>query len=136
MIFQPLRRLTLAVAEFRAIYPDAPLLSFHVFLTIALNQGIKTQDLVSMLGTSQSTIGRHQQLLSTWTWQDKKAGLDLIVVIPNPDDRRGRLSYLTVKGRMMACSLLRICDPESEVALADFIVPQPQTDGANEMNST
>lgn len=125
MIFQPLRRLSQSLTEFRGVYPDAPLLSFHVFLTITINQGIRTQELVDMLGSTQSTISRHQQIL-----QD---GFGLIELVVNPDDRRSRLSYLTMKGRLLAVGLARICDPSTEVSVADFDAQREKNGGGLQM---
>jgi DNA-binding transcriptional ArsR family regulator len=131
--FTCLQRLNLAVEEFRGHYPDAPALSLQAFLTVATNQGVPTADLKRRMGIPQPAMSRHLLLLSTWTWQGTRPSLDLIEIRDDPKDRRYKLSYLTTKGRLLACSLTRILDPGSDVTPADFMVPEvkpsPVTNG-------
>lgn len=123
MPFTGLQRINLALEEFRGLYPDAPVLSFQVFVSIATNQGVTSTDLKRRIGTSQSAISRHQLLLSTWTWQGTRPSLDLIEVKEDPADRRNKCSFLTPKGRLLACSLMRIMDPTIDITSVDFMVP-------------
>lgn len=53
--------------------------------------------------------------------QGRKPGLDLIEVLEDPMDRRGKIAFLTPKGRTLACVLLRILDPESQVDPSAFM---------------
>lgn len=120
---QSLKRLDQAVEEFRGLYPDAPILSFQVFLTVALEQGINASELNRRLGSSSSALSRHLKVLSAWRWNDKSPGLDLITILEDPNDARGRIAVLTPKGRLLACKLVRILEPWSEVTAADFDTP-------------
>lgn len=119
----PLGRLSAAIDEFRSLYPDAPILSFQVFLMIATHQGISSPELIRQLNVSQSSISRHLMILSTWTWQDKRPGLDLIETVEDAMDRRTKISILTAKGRALACSLIRILEPDSDIHPMDFAHP-------------
>jgi DNA-binding MarR family transcriptional regulator len=125
--------MNLALEEFRGHYADAPALSFQVFLTVATNQGVPTAELKRRMGIPQPAMSRHLLLLSTWTWQGTRPSLDLIEIREDASDRRYKLSYLTPKGRLLACSLTRILDPGSAVTPVDFMVPDvkpnPVTNG-------
>lgn len=47
--------------------------------------------------------------------------MDLIEVLEDPMDRRGKVAFLTAKGRTLSCVLLRILDPESQVDPSAFL---------------
>lgn len=113
-------RLQLAMDEFRRVYPEAGLLTFQVFLTVAQTPGVSGQDLLRRVGASQSSVSRQLLLLSEMTWHGKKPGLDLVEAIADPNDRRGKLSYLTNKGRSLAATIARTIEPACEVTAADF----------------
>jgi len=118
--FEHLNKMSLAIDEFRSHFPDAPLLTFQIFLEVATSQGIGATELKRRSGASQSAISRHLLLLSTWTWQGKRPGLNLIEQYDTPNSRR-KTVFLTNKGRLLACQLLRILDPGTEVTPGDFM---------------
>jgi hypothetical protein len=116
--YKQLERLNLAVARFRELYPDAPLLTFQVFLDVALHPGTSSVDLIRRTGASQSAISRHLVLLSTWTWQGTRPSLELIEMRPNTSARK--VPFLTQKGVGLACALMKTVEPELTITAADF----------------
>jgi DNA-binding MarR family transcriptional regulator len=109
-----LSRLTVAIGEFRTVYPDVTATTIEVFLVIAANPGISSGDILKKVsGVSQSAISRHIATLGEYNWKGGE-GLKLIEAMDDPNDRRIRVSYLTATGKAMAMRLARILDPHGE----------------------
>ena len=118
-----LSRMATVVSEFRTIYPEVTASTVEVFLAVAVTPAQTSADLVKRIGVSQSAVSRHLSILGEYSWRGGE-GLDLITLVDDPRDRRGKLAFLSLKGRQMAVRLARILDPEVIATPADF--PEPK----------
>ncbi|TMV08681.1 winged helix-turn-helix transcriptional regulator [Ruegeria sediminis] len=92
-------------SKLRDIDENMPLQQALVFLWAALNEGKTQVDLRRDLDMLSSTASRNLAALSK-VHRLGKPGLNLIEWVENPEDRRAKLIYLTVKGRQLASKLL------------------------------
>jgi len=82
----------------------------QIYMLVATSPGISSKDLISRVGVSQSSISRHIALLGEFSWSGGP-GLELVESIEDPNDRRSKVNFLTIKGRQVAIQLARILDP-------------------------
>ena len=108
-----LRKLTSVMAQVRSIYADIPATTIQLFLVVATNPGVNSKDLHKKVGGSPSAISRHLSLLGDYTIRGE-VGLQLVESIEDPEDRRNKLTFLTLKGRQLAVNLMRIMVPEGQ----------------------
>lgn len=91
-------------ARFLDHYPDMTILQAMHFLFIAENPGITQHDLIVGMGVTDSTGSRTALLLGSEGTRGKP-GLNLIVIKPDPLDRRQRLLSLSDKGRRLLADI-------------------------------
>jgi DNA-binding MarR family transcriptional regulator len=89
-----------AFRRLRDRHADMTLLQAMCFFTVATKQGITQRALYEELSASDSAASRILAVLSD-IGDRKTAGLDLVSMRVNPNDRRERLLYLTPKGRRL-----------------------------------
>ena len=106
-----LRKANAAIDIFRYIYPDIPATTIAMFFEIAMNDQVSSSELIDKLGISQSATSRNLSILGDVAWNGC-AGLGLIDLVENPNDRRQKLSFLTPKGATLAAKINRMMGGE------------------------
>ena len=122
MKLQPLNRLNLALEQFRGVYPDASIILLQIFISIALDQGVQSKDVILKTGVPQPTFSRNLAILKAKGPDGKRSGLDLVEVVDDPSDGRRKFLFLTQRGKLVACSLIRVLDPSTDITAANFYV--------------
>ncbi len=100
-----LRRVNNMISVLRALDSDMPITQASCFLWVALNEGRTQVELRRALDLPSSTSSRSLAALSK-VHRLGKPGLDLIEWVENPEDRRAKLLYLSIKGRQTIEKLL------------------------------
>lgn len=95
------------VEVFRGLDPDGqlPLQAVQTFLLVAMNPGCSQQLLSERTGLSQSAVSRNILALSEWARAGKR-GLNLVEAVPDPQETRRKLIFLTRAGVKVAEKVL------------------------------
>ena len=98
-----------AIELFRAIYPDIWVSAIVGFLYICENEGINVRELAYVMGATDATASRAIRALAGPNFERAlPPKLDLVSIRENPVDGRGRLIYLSDKGRKLQTRLAAI----------------------------
>jgi DNA-binding MarR family transcriptional regulator len=106
------------LGRLRDRHADMTVLQAMCFFLVSARPGISQRQLMNELDSNDSTISRILSLLSD-LGDRKSAGLDLIEMKVNPNDRRERLMFLSPKGRRF------MADVSNDLAIADADVTAP-----------
>jgi DNA-binding MarR family transcriptional regulator len=88
------------VAQTRA--PGLTLTQLVIFLTVAANEGIRLNDLGDRINESQATVSRSVSALTAAGLRgSSRPGYDLLVLLRDRDDGRGRRAALSEAGRRL-----------------------------------
>lgn len=89
----------------REVDAEMPTQTAHSFLCVALQPGLTMQELADRTGLSQSSASRNVQALGEWHW-NRKPGYRLVEAVPDPNDTRRKIMYLTPRGRDIAAKVV------------------------------
>ena len=98
---QSLRRLRIAVEEFRRIYPAMPTAYLDAFLAVALKPGLGPTEYAKMLGSTQPIMSRLLLEIGEQS-REREEPLHLVVSRRHPENRRQICYFLTSKGYALA----------------------------------
>ena len=95
------------------VFKLTPFNRIELFLTVALKPGITMKEISKKLNMSSASVSRNVSILSIEGWSSSKqrksngAGLSLIMAIPDPNERRRKLLFLSPKGKELINQLLK-----------------------------
>lgn len=95
-------RLRKAIQVVRDAYPDMPMQTLYVFLTVSeMGPGpVRQTDLLNATGMTGGSLSRNISILDEWAWT-RRPGLKLVSTQVDLMDRRQRLISLTRKGKAL-----------------------------------
>jgi DNA-binding MarR family transcriptional regulator len=95
-----------ALELFRSIHPDIWVSAIVAFLYICENEGINVRELAYVTGMTDATASRTIRALAGTSFDRAlPPRLDLVAIHENPVDGRGRLIYLSDRGRQLQARL-------------------------------
>lgn len=98
MKLKTLTNLFAAVQLLREEAPELPIQQLHLFLAIAMDEGVGTKDLEQRYGYTNAATSRNVTALYKYPGQGR-SGLDWVRWQPSPMDGRKRELFLTDKGK-------------------------------------
>lgn len=96
------------------IDPYIPSQMAECLLAVALQPGLRMEDLSKRTGLAQSSCSRNIAALSKWHRLGKE-GFDLVEAVDDPRERRRKIVYLTPKGVRVVNKVMAAVDPSFEL---------------------
>lgn len=93
--------------HFRELDPDVPVSTILCFLWLMENPGMTVGDAVKFLGLTKQSASRNMANL-THRRDKNKAGMDLVIVTPDPQDIRVKRHMLNDRGKELAQAVKEI----------------------------
>ncbi|QRM31091.1 MarR family winged helix-turn-helix transcriptional regulator [Microvirga sp. VF16] len=90
--------------------------SVEILLAVALKPGLRMNELPELTGMALSSVSRNLDALGA-VHRHGKPGLELVATVPDPEEPRRKLVFLTVKGRMLVERLLGDLEPSEIIEL-------------------
>lgn len=95
-----LAKITAVLSFLRTHDPDMPIQVAHVFLTIALNEGLTQKEVSKLTCMPSSATSRHVSALTDRHYRGKP-GLGWVKAGPDTSDWRAHALHLTPRGRLV-----------------------------------
>lgn len=114
-----LRRLLVALEEFRKIDAEMPIQQAVIFLNVAIEEGISLRAVAAKVGQAHSSVSRNVAALGEMH-RLNKPGHNLIITREDPADRRQKNITLTHNGNRILRTLVdAIIPPDGELEHAN-----------------
>lgn len=102
-----LKQVARCLSQLRGTSAIMNLQAAHIFVEVALQQGITVSELIKRTGLSQASCSRNMALLSE-RHRKGSPGLELVVSIVDPHEKRRRIVFLTPLGAELAAGLTNV----------------------------
>jgi hypothetical protein len=103
-----LQRIIRVLQALRQIDPQMSLKAGLSFLVAVTHNGLTANELADRIGQTSEASVRYGMRALGHGWQDKRAGLDLVMVCADPDGGRARLYVATRRGRTLRDTVLAV----------------------------
>ncbi len=95
------------IEEFRKLNPEMQAQQMAIFLTVAAKPDLTITELAKLTGQASSSVSRNVAALGK-THRKGLPGLDILMAVEDPMDRRNKRISMTPKGVMVMNSIERL----------------------------